>query len=92
MDAAKAVTAAFDPLVIPPTPKPVVKCVVPNVKLKTLAAAKKKIAAGHCKLGKVTKAKSKKVPKGKVISQSPRAGKKLAAQREGQLVLSRGKR
>jgi eukaryotic-like serine/threonine-protein kinase len=65
--------------------------VVPNVRLKTLAAAKRKITAGHCKLGKVTKAKSKTVPKGKVISQSPRAGKKLARGAKVNLVRSRGK-
>ena len=61
------------------------------MKLKTLAAAKKKITAGHCKLGKVTQAKSKTVPKGKVISQSPRAGKKLARDAKVNLALSRGK-
>jgi beta-lactam-binding protein with PASTA domain len=42
-------------------------------------------------LGKVTKAESKTVPKGKVISQSPRVGKKLARGAKVNLVLSRGK-
>jgi Fibronectin type III domain/PASTA domain/Divergent InlB B-repeat domain len=92
MDAAKTVTAAFGLQATPPPPKPPVKCVVPNVRLKTLAAAKRKITAGRCRLGKVTKAKSKTVPKGKVISQSPKAGKKLARGAKVNLVLSRGKR
>jgi hypothetical protein len=89
MDAAKSVTATFAP---PSPPQTVVNCVVPNVKGKTLAAAKRKIAAGHCKTGKVTTTKSKTVAKGKVISQSPRAGKKLARSAKVNLVVSRGKR
>jgi hypothetical protein len=90
MDAAKAATATFGLVdVVPPK---VVKCVVPNVKRQTLAAAKRKIAAGHCTTGRVTKAKSKTVPKGKVISQSPVAGKKLARGAKVNLVVSRGKR
>jgi len=64
---------------------------VPNVKRLTLAAAKRKIAAGHCKLGKITTAKSKTVAKGKVIAQSPAPGKKLASGAKVNLVLSRGK-
>jgi hypothetical protein len=89
MDATKAVTATFIvPDVVPPKP---VRCVVPNVKGKTLAAAKRKIAAGHCRTGTVRKAKSKTVPKGKVISQSPRAGKRLAKGSKVNLVVSRGK-
>ena len=39
-------------------------CVVPNVKGKPLATAKKRITAGHCRTGKVTLAKSKTVAKG----------------------------
>jgi beta-lactam-binding protein with PASTA domain len=89
MDAAKAVTAAFiPPDVLPPK---VVRCVVPNVKGKTLTVAKRKIAAAHCRTGRVTRAKSKTVPKGKVISQTPRAGKRLAKGSKVNLVVSRGK-
>ena len=57
---------------------------MPNVKLKTLAAAKKKIAAGHCKLGKVTKAKSKNVPKGKVDLAEPARREEARKGLEGQ--------
>ena len=68
------------------------KCVVPNVKRKPLATAKRRIAAAHCKTGKVTKAKSATVPKGRVISQKLKPGKKLAAGTKVNLVVSRGKR
>jgi serine/threonine-protein kinase len=90
MDAAKAATATF--VLQDVVPIKVVRCVVPNVKGKTLAAAKRKITAGHCRTGSVTKAKSKTVAKGKVISQSPRAGKRLARGAKVNLVISRGKR
>lgn len=48
--------------------------------------------AAHCRTGTVTKAKSKTVPKGRVIAQSPKAGRKLAAGSKIKLVVSRGKR
>jgi hypothetical protein len=88
MDAAKQVTAVFVALK-PPAKK--VYCVVPNVKGKTLADAQRKLTAAHCKAGKTTKAKSKTVKKGRVISQSPKAGKKLAKGAKVNLVVSRGK-
>ena len=90
MDAAKQVhrgVRAFDR-----RPAKKVYCVVPNVKGKTLAAAKRKLTAAHCKAGKTTTAKSKTVKKGNVISQSPKAGKKLAKGSKVNLVVSRGKR
>jgi beta-lactam-binding protein with PASTA domain len=69
---------------------PVVDCVVPNVKGKTLAAARSAIRAAHCQLGKVTHAHSKTVKKGRVISQKPRKGLKLAKLSKVQLVISLG--
>jgi hypothetical protein len=90
MDASKGVTASFGLVVVVP-PK-VIKCVVPNVKRQKLAAAKRKISAGHCRTGKVRTARSKTVAKGKVISQSRRAGQRLARGSKINLVVSRGKR
>ncbi|MFL5935904.1 MAG: fibronectin type III domain-containing protein [Gaiellaceae bacterium] len=85
MDAAKNAVATFN--------KPVrkVSCVVPNLKRKTLAKAKRSIAAAHCRTGKVSKATSQTVPKGRVIGQSPKAGKKLASGSKVNVVVSRGK-
>jgi PASTA domain/Fibronectin type III domain/Divergent InlB B-repeat domain len=83
VDAAKNAVATFTK---------VPSCVVPNVKRKTLSKAKRSIAAAHCRTGRVTKAKSKTVPKGRVIAQSPKAGKKLASASKVNLVVSRGKR
>jgi len=91
MDATKAVTAAFVPQ---PRSRPVIVrwCTVPKVIRKTLATAKRRIAAAHCRTGRVTRAKSKTVAKGRVISQRPRAGRKLASGTKVHLVISRGRR
>jgi hypothetical protein len=70
---------------IPPTqppsssahPEP--KCVVPNLKHKTLAAAKAMLIRAHCTLGKTTKPKRHTTHKLVVVSQKPGAKKTLAA-------------
>jgi beta-lactam-binding protein with PASTA domain len=66
--------------------------VVPKVKGKALGAAKAAISRAHCKVGKVTKAYSVKVKSGRVISQSPAAGKHLANGAKVSLVISRGRK
>jgi hypothetical protein len=61
----------------PPPPD----CVVPKLKGKTLAAARKLLSKAHCALGKVTKPKVKKhhkQPKLVVSSTKPGAGAKLS--------------
>jgi hypothetical protein len=88
MSAARSATATFGTA---PPPPPPVKCVVPNVKRKTLAAATSAIKAAHCSLGKVQKATSKK-KKGTVIAQNPPPGKKLAKGSKVNIVLSKGKK
>jgi Fe-S cluster biogenesis protein NfuA len=87
IDAAKTVTATFRLV-----PQKKVFCVVPNVKRKPLATAKRRIVAAHCRTGKVRKVHSKTVRKGRVISQRPRAEKKLVRGSKVNLVVSRGKR
>jgi Fibronectin type III domain/PASTA domain/Divergent InlB B-repeat domain len=91
IDAAKTVTATFSPVQQQQPQTTSSKCVVPNVKKKPLATAKRKITAAHCKVGKVTKAKSKTIKKGSVVSQKPAAGKKLARGSKIGLVVSAGK-
>jgi hypothetical protein len=57
-------------------PVPTAECVVPALKGKTVAKAKKKLTAADCTLGKV---KGKKGKSAKVTKQSPAPGKTLAA-------------
>jgi subtilisin-like proprotein convertase family protein len=77
----RAATARFD-----------LVCSVPDVRRKMLAAAKRAIRRGHCATGKVTRVYSKAVRKGRVISQRPRRGARLAEGARVSLVVSRGKR
>jgi hypothetical protein len=63
---------------LPPTPPPPT-CTVPKLEGKKLKAAKKKIRAADCKVGHVGKKKGVTAKSGKVIHQSPKAGKVLGA-------------
>ena len=67
-------------------------CVVPRLKGKTLAAAKRALKSAHCGVGKVTKKSSARVKKGQVISQTPAPRKHLAVGTPISLVVSKGKR
>jgi alpha-tubulin suppressor-like RCC1 family protein len=67
-----------------------VKCRVPNVKGKKLAVAKRATRKAHCSVGKVTKAYSKRVKKGRVISQKPKPGTTLPAASPVNLKVSEG--
>jgi outer membrane protein assembly factor BamB len=73
---------------------PAKACVVPKVRGLSLAAAKARIRRANCAVGKVTRADSR-TKKGRVLSQSPKAGTRLDLN-EGdrtllvRLVVSRG--
>jgi hypothetical protein len=82
VNAATSVTARF-------TGKP---CVVPNVKGKTLSAAKRALKAHACTAGKITRAFSGEVKKGRVISQKPRKGSHLRHNGKVRLTVSKGKK
>jgi len=64
-------------------------CVVPNVVGKSLKKAKLKIKKSFCSVGKITKAASSK-PKGTVISQKPKHGKRLKQHAKVNLTVSKG--
>jgi lysophospholipase L1-like esterase len=76
----------------PPPPPPAARCSVPSVKGKTLAAAAQAITAGHCSTGNISRAYSKTVKKGRVISQKPGPGASLPNGSKVALVVSRGKK
>jgi hypothetical protein len=77
---------------LPPPAPPPVRCVVPNVKKKTLSAARAALSAAHCQIGRVAHARSVHVKRGRVISESPKPGAVLANHGKVQLILSSAKR
>jgi hypothetical protein len=68
----------------------VLTCIVPNVKNRSLAGATGRLTHNRCKRGRVTFKPSSSVAKGKVISQSVKAGKKVKDGTKVNLVLSSG--
>jgi beta-lactam-binding protein with PASTA domain len=65
---------------------------VPKLLGKTLGRARRLLAARHCRLGRVGRAYSSKVRKGRIVKQSQRAGARLARGAKVNVTLSRGPR
>jgi PASTA domain len=74
----------------PPPPPPPPRCVVPKLKGKTLPTARKAVTKAHCAVGTVRRAHSKKVRRGRVISQRPPPGARLPNRAKVSVVVSRG--
>jgi hypothetical protein len=79
----QAVTAVFSPN--PP-------CVVPALVRKTLAGARRAVTSAHCRLAVAKRAYSSRVQRGRVVAQTPAAGKKLPNGGRVSVVISRGMR
>ena len=67
-------------------------CVVPAVRDRKLGAARTRLVRANCRLGKVERSYSARVERGRVISQRPRVGARLAELAKVDLVVSRGRR
>jgi hypothetical protein len=67
-------------------------CEVPFLRGQTLAAARRALVAEHCRLGKVGRAYSRAVKRGRVVSQAPRAYRSLRGGAKVSVVVSRGPR
>ena len=81
-----------DDSVLQPVLEDRLKCVVPNVKSRRLSSAVGRLTHNNCKRGRVTLVFSSKVDKGRVISQSVKAGKTLPKGTKVNLVVSKGPR
>jgi hypothetical protein len=96
-----SVTVAV-PVVVPPPPPsppqpvapltPPVGCVVPVLRGKTLRAARGALAHRHCALGSKRWARSGKVRRGRVLSQTPRPGAHRPRGARVNVILSLGPR
>jgi hypothetical protein len=74
------------------TPPPaVVHCVVPKLGHSSLRTIRKKLAANHCKLGKVTRRHSRKVGKNHLLAQRLKPGATLPDGTAVPITLSSGK-
>ena len=82
MTANRSVTARFARRLAP--------CVVPNVVGMTVGKARSKIARSHCGVGSVTRKTSTAGKKGKVLSQTPRAGRRLKNGAKLSLAVGKG--
>jgi hypothetical protein len=71
---------------------PTRRCVVPKVRGKSLRAARAAITRGHCRVGRVRMTFSSRIKAGRVVSQTPRAGARLAVGARVHLMVSKGKR
>jgi hypothetical protein len=65
-------------------------CTVPNVRGRTQAAARRAILAAGCRPGPIRTSTSTTVPKGRVVRQTPAAGRRVARGTAVTLVVSRG--
>jgi beta-lactam-binding protein with PASTA domain len=65
---------------------------VPNVKGKTLPAAKRAIARANCRVGTIRRDYSKIVKRDRVISVKPKLGTVLRKGGKVELVVSRGRK
>jgi hypothetical protein len=79
----------YQGLLLDSTPLP---CVVPKLKGKTLATAKRSITSHACSLGRIKHTPSQMIKEGHVISQKPRAGSRLNHGARVNLVVSKGRR
>ena len=69
LTANQAVTATFNP--------PPLRCTVPRVVGLRLAKARTRIVRAHCRVGKVARKHVSRARRGKVVSQTPKSGRKL---------------
>ena len=67
-------------------------CAVPRLRGLTLVAAKRQLAKRGCSLGRVSRVRSRRVARGRVVAQRPAPGIRLARGARVRVVLSRGRR
>ena len=67
-------------------------CLVPALKGRTLAGARRALTAAHCRLAGLKRSYSQRVRPGRVVSQAPAAGTKLRNGGDVRVVISRGPR
>jgi hypothetical protein len=70
----------------------VARCAVPDVRRRTVTRARAMLSARRCALGRITRAHSPKVRKGRIVKQSRRPGARLPRGTRVNVVVSRSRR
>ena len=91
-DGSRSAVSEASPVVVARTITRDARCVVPNVRGRSLKHAKAAIRRSRCTTGRVRKVHSRSVRSGRVISQTPRAGARLAHGAKVNLVISKGRK
>ena len=78
------------PAPLSPPPPSAVRCKVPRTKGMKLLAAERALRRAHCNVGRIKHLTSKKLAQGRVMSTTPRAGRRLAAGTKVELFISKG--
>lgn len=69
-DCGTIVTADVDTIVVQP-------CIVPSIRGRSLASARRRLKKAGCRLGKVTRKHARRAKRGRVLKQRPAAGRSL---------------
>jgi uncharacterized delta-60 repeat protein len=83
---------AFDLAVARYVGNPPARCIVPNVRGRTLRVARARIRRASCSVGRVTAEASTRVARSRIVSQSPRPGARLRVGGRVDVVVSSGPR
>jgi hypothetical protein len=92
VDGSRAAVSDASASVVAPRVTRQVRCVVPNVRGRSLKQAKSRIRRAHCKTGQVVRTYSRSVRRGRVISQAPKAGARKQQGARIRLVVSKGRK
>jgi subtilisin family serine protease len=68
------------------------RCIVPKVNGRTVAQARRLLSARRCRLGRIGRSYSRRVKKGRIMSQGRRPAARLARGTKVNVVVSRGRR
>jgi PASTA domain/Domain of unknown function DUF11 len=85
-------SAVLEVVVAPAPPPARPRCLVPRLRGKTLAQARRLIVAAGCRLGTTSSRYDSRIPRGRVSAQRPAAGVRVARGARVAVVLSRGPR
>jgi PASTA domain-containing protein len=66
-------------------------CVVPKLIGKRLAVATRLIARNHCRVGSIKRIASLRIPRGRIVRESPKPGRRLENRARVNLLVSRGR-